>query len=207
MGWFYLPYYPVKGTFTSIEAVQHADKSVSIFSKNANWRMDNSKTAVLELLSMLDLAEGVVYISGLGLGLIALLVANKDTVTKVIVSEQSQEVIDFFNGQGFSTDKIKILHESWVDHKGVEPYDCVLLDHYDDLDVEQLRIDLKKFKANNSGKLQLDFFKWASVQSLKHLSPTQVDYYRYDVFKEDFDCSFIVSSLKQINARRTRSVA
>jgi hypothetical protein len=205
MDWFYLPYYPVKGAFDTIKVTQTENAEARIRDKNSSWDMANCKSNILELLSMVELAEGNVYISGLGLGLIALLTAEKESVNKVVVSEVNEEVINFFNGQGFDTSKITIVNESWENHKGIDAYDYVMLDHYDYLDTEKMALDFKQFKLNNSGALKLDFFKWTLNHKLSHLSLEQLKRYKNDVFKEDFDCGFVVDALKQIHARRTRN--
>jgi spermidine synthase len=205
MDWFYLPYYPVKGNFHSIKVIRNENKITTMSHVDGYWAMTNDKVSILELLSMIELAEGNVYVAGLGLGLITLLIAEKESVTKVTVSEANKEVIDFFNAQGFDTYKITIVNEDWVDHKGVESYDWVMLDYYDALGVEKIKMDFEKFKSNNSGALKLDFFNWHLEHKLEHLSLEQIKRYKHDVFKEDFDCGFIVDALKQIHARRTRN--
>lgn len=205
MDWFYLPYYPVKGTFNTIKVTQADSAEVSMFGKGSSWAMTNNKLNILELLSMVELAEGNVYVAGLGLGLITLLIAEKESVTKVTVSESNKEVIDFFLAQGFDLSKITVLNEDWVDHKGVENYDWVMLDYYDDLSVKKIKMDFEKFKSNNSGALKLAFFMWFVNQPLEHLTAEQTKRYKFDVFKEDFDCGFIIDVLKQIHARRTRN--
>jgi hypothetical protein len=205
MDWFYLPYYPVKGAFNTIEVTQADNAEVRMSDKDSSWDMANCKSNILELLSMVELAEGNVYVAGLGLGLIPLLIANKSNVNKVVVSEKNEEVIHFFNGQGFDTSKITIVNESWETHKGADAYDWVMLDHYDYLDIEKMALDFKQFKSNNSGALKIDFFKWPLNHKLSHISLEQLKRYKHDIGKEDFDCGFIIDALKQIHARRTRN--
>jgi hypothetical protein len=190
---------------SKIERPKSEKKLPRVIDKDFLWDMANRKSNILELLSMVELAEGNVYVAGLGLGLITLLIANKSNVNKVVVSEKNEEVIDFFNGQGFDTTKIAIFNEAWENHKGTDAYDYVMLDHYDDLDIEKIKIEFRKFKVNNSGALKIDFFKWHHNHKLAHLSVEQLKRYKHDVFAEDFDCGFIVDALKRIHARRTRT--
>lgn len=205
MDWFYLPYYPVNGTFNTIKVTRMDSGEVRMSDKDSSWDMANCKSNILELLSMVELADGNVYIAGLGLGLIPLLIAEKESVNKVVISEVNKEVIDFFNGQGFDTSKVTIINEPWENHKGVDAYDWVMLDYYDHLDTAKISSEFKKFKANNRGALKLDFFKWPLNHTLSHLSLEQLKRYTYDVYKEDFDCRFITDALKHIHARRTRT--
>lgn len=204
MNWFYLPYRPVRGVFNTITV----QKIATVCYMQANdadslWAMNNSKLNVLDMLSQIETASGNVYVAGLGLGLIPLLIAEKESVSKVTVSEINKEVIHFFNGQGFDTSKIEIINEPWETHKGVEPYDWVMLDHYDALDVEKIKLDFEKFKSNNNGTLKLDFYRWIENHPLEHLTAEQIKRYKFDAFEEEFDCSFLVDALKNIDKKRS----
>lgn len=213
MDWFYLPYKPVKGDYLKIQAVMtpsgicRLTPLPDLEEYSVYWSMENLKQSVLELLSQVERAQGNVFISGLGLGIATLLIANKESVNQVVVSEIDLEVIHFFKGQGFDTSKITIVNESWEQHKGSIAYDWVMLDHYDFApDTQKLKSEYEYFKSNNSGGMNLDFYLWWSFeQSLMDTTPEMKQRYSVDVWGEDFDCGFIIDALKQIHARRTRN--
>ena len=58
----------------------------------------------------IKLARGKVAIVGLGLGYVAREIATKDDVSEVIVYEISNEIIEMYNNNFESNDKIKIIH-------------------------------------------------------------------------------------------------
>lgn len=115
--------------------------------------MRNSKHAILELIDQYNLAYGDVLIGGLGMGIVALMVASKPEVTSVTVVEFNKDIIELFNNQKFNTNKITIVNENLYNHSG--KYDCALMDYYNIEDMDN------NFIMNESSKLRkIDAQHW-----------------------------------------------
>jgi hypothetical protein len=223
--WFYLPYRPVIKKWERIKVYTAKDGTHAARMEPLNtpkWGMSNDLLDVMSLLCQIELSQGRVFVAGLGLGLTTLLVANKPEVSEVVVSEVEQETIDFFMGQGFNLDKIKILNESWETHISEKPYDWVLLDHYDGHDaIPAIPKQLNKFFNNNNCTPQVLFYLWeqfykssysdtpfeeyCSQFKLPSFTPAQKQRYLIDKVEGSINIPEIVDALKQIHARRTRS--
>ena len=92
-----------------------------------------SNREIKELYSSYDLAYGDVLISGLGFGILPLWVASKPEVTSVKVIEYSQGVIDLFLQSNTLPKNMTIESGNISTYKSDNKYDCILLDHFQDL--------------------------------------------------------------------------
>jgi hypothetical protein len=115
-------------------------------------RDTKSSKEIKELYSSYDLAYGDVLISGLGFGILSLWVASKPEVKSVKVIEYSQGVIDLFLQSNTLPKNITIELGDISTYESNEKYDCILLDHFQDLQPENewhLRLeDLKQISKN-----------------------------------------------------------
>lgn len=124
--------------------------------------MKNNKFSIIELQSQIDDAYGNVLVSGLGLGIVALLVADKASVDSVTVIENDARVIKLFESQGFDTNKITITQEDIYKHVGT--YDVALFDHYNT--TETLSEDLPRYCEMLSGNIDAtiyNFYLWEKL--------------------------------------------
>jgi hypothetical protein len=132
--WFHLPY--TTGTVDGV-SIRKFNGGYGLFAAAAGatgkWPDDlwmcTDWQAVAELLSQVELATGRVLVTGLGLGLVALLVANKPEVTSVTVVENNDSVIKLFLMQGFDLTKINIVQQDVLSYTD-DTFDSILLDHY-----------------------------------------------------------------------------
>jgi hypothetical protein len=117
-----LLYKPV--CFNDMEVVINPENVATLY----NW-MSNTWGDILALLSQYDCASGKILIGGLGLGVIPLLISQKQTVSEVVVYEINQDVINCFNAQGFESIKMTIRHGNFYDAVN-EGFDWVMPDYY-----------------------------------------------------------------------------
>ena len=96
-------------------------------------RDTKSDREIKELYSSYDLAYGDVLISGLGFGILPLWVAYKPEVKSVKVIEFSQGVIDLFLRFNKLPENMTIELGDISTLKSNNRYDCILLDHFQDL--------------------------------------------------------------------------
>jgi hypothetical protein len=104
----------------------------------------NSNIEIKELYSSYDLSYGDVLISGLGFGILPLWVASKTEVKSVKVIEYSQGVINLFLQSNKIPKNMTIELGDISTYKSNNKYDCILLDHFQDLQPENewhLRIE------------------------------------------------------------------
>ena len=126
--WFSLPY--VTGNFGNV-GIEKVGDDYELVPQNIPCRTVWVGTAwpyIAELLSQVELAHGRVLCTGLGLGLVPLLIAEADNVDHVWVVENDPDVISAFFVQGFDLSKITILECDADEVQGV--FDFIALDHY-----------------------------------------------------------------------------
>ena len=131
-GWYNLPY--KQGISNDIYLIEkfeifHLCKKASTMNVEDTIWMTTEWICVSELLSQIELARGKVLCTGLGLGIVPLLVANKPEVSEVHVLEYDRNVLNLFNIQGFDTSKLKIIQADAMSYSD-GPFDSILLDHY-----------------------------------------------------------------------------
>jgi hypothetical protein len=165
-------YYNTSGSWNFVEykdisidgaVISTEDGITSLIVEDKIW-MKNNKFSILELQSQVDDAYGNVLIGGLGLGIVALLVASKDNVSSVTVIEKDARVIKLFESQGFNTSKIKIISEDLYKHVG--EYNVALFDHYNRSDEISTNIDNDYLIFKNNIKADIyNFYLWYELTS------------------------------------------
>ena len=97
-------------------------------------------------------AHGDVATAGLGMGYFALKCAAKDSVTKVTVYEQSEDVIKYFNDhfsdrEGF--EKIEIVHGDARETLRERAHGFLYVDTYADMTNEEIAPDIELYASEN----------------------------------------------------------
>jgi hypothetical protein len=138
--WFHLPF--ITGSSGSCRIEEYQD-GYALISKKTNW-IDNvwfctSWPAVADLLSQYEYATGRVLCTGLGLGILPLLVQSKAEVSEVVVLENDPAVLELFYMQKFSIPKLKIIKCDAESYTDSEPFSVILPDHYNELPKDELR--------------------------------------------------------------------
>lgn len=99
-------------------------------------------------------ANGNVLIAGLGLGLIIHNIINKPEVTKILVVEKYQDVVDLVKPK-FENEKLTVVCEDIFNFNTSEKFDTIYFDIWPDINTDNLE-DIKKlhnkfkFKLNRS---------------------------------------------------------
>jgi hypothetical protein len=83
------------------------------------------------LYSQYDLAHGNVLLTGLGFGILAVALAQKENVSSVTVLELNSDVTKAFLENNSQNDKIKIIQGDATSYTTDLKYDCLLPDHYE----------------------------------------------------------------------------
>jgi hypothetical protein len=83
------------------------------------------------LYSQFELAYGDVLITGLGFGILAKALAQKESVKSVTVLELNKEVIYAFLGSNEPDPKITLIEADASTFESETKYDCLLPDHYE----------------------------------------------------------------------------
>jgi len=82
-------------------------------------------------------AQGKVLIGGLGLGMVLKCLLDKNDVTKVVVVEQSPDVIKLVASSYTNDPRVEIVNESIFEYKHNEHFDCAWFDIWDDISGEE----------------------------------------------------------------------
>jgi hypothetical protein len=83
------------------------------------------------IYSQYDLAHGDVLLTGLGFGLLAVAISQKENVSSVTVLELNSDVIDAFLKSNQLNNKITIISGDARTYTTDLKYDCLLPDHYE----------------------------------------------------------------------------
>jgi hypothetical protein len=137
--WFHLPFITGSSGTCSIEEYQGG---YALISKKTNW-IDNvwfctSWPSIADLLSQYEYATGRVLCTGLGLGILPLLVQSKAEVSEVVVLENDPAVLELFYMQKFSIPKLKIIECDAESYTDSESFSTILPDHYNELPKDEL---------------------------------------------------------------------
>lgn len=130
-----LQYFPISIGNYKLKFNKYSNEFV-LFEKNHSWMGYNQNTnwQSSEFYIELDRAHGICVTTGLGLGIIQTHLCLKESVTKVIVYEKSNDVIEIFHRivkfNNFNISKIEIKNENANDMKD-EICDCLFPDHFD----------------------------------------------------------------------------
>lgn len=163
--WYHLPY--IKATTDTCRIDSYND-GYALFSLSTTWS-DNvwfctGWKTIVDLLSQYDYAAGRVLCTGLGLGIIPLLIQTKQEVNQIVVVEKDPNVIELFKLQKFKTDKITIVQSDALEYKDETPFDVILPDHYNELEGDEiltLKLAIDKIRENtNSPNATVVPFRW-----------------------------------------------
>jgi hypothetical protein len=133
-------------------------ESYTLMTGEKTW-MNTNRVEILELMSQVDDAYGNVLVAGLGMGVVALLCAQKESVSSVTVLESDQNIIDLFDLQLFDKAKITVLKEDVYKHSG--KYEVALLDHYN----HSLTMDLEGMHTRVKAKIKADVYNYYAWQN------------------------------------------
>jgi hypothetical protein len=124
----------------------------------------------------LHAAQGLVLIGGLGMGVLAWNVAQKESVREVIVVERDPSIIDLTHStmveQGWSSKKITILNDDLFKFRSSLQFDVALLDIWPSVGDERLRGDLQRVAKSIRAKeyaawgLEFDFVSWLAESKI-----------------------------------------
>ena len=116
-----------------------------------------------ELYSSYDQAYGDVVLSGLGFGLLALWVANKEEVTSVRVYEKHLDIISLFIMNNGSHPKIILINEDI--NTVATKCDCLFLDHYEFEETEHRLANMEQIASKIEHTV---FWAWALERDLAY---------------------------------------
>lgn len=223
--WYHLPYKLGNANGVSIRkfnsgfglfaaAAGHSGRWIDDLWMCTDWQ------AIAELLCQIELAKGRVLVTGLGLGLVALLVANKPEVSEVIVLENDKNVLSLFYTQGFDLSKIKIIEADAMTYTD-DRFDTILLDHYNYIGEEPIlgvkhASEVIRKNTNSMDSITIPYrwtefvreygsssLRWGEALGMPELTVQQEVRYS-DAFNKATDAiPYLAKSLKEINDRRT----
>lgn len=99
--------------------------------------MSNTPAEVNDHYKFIQKAQGKVLIGGLGLGMVLKCLLDKNDVTKVVVVEQSPDVIKLVASSYTNDPRVEIVNESIFEYKPNEHFDCAWFDIWDDISGEE----------------------------------------------------------------------
>ena len=147
-----ITYFPLKVGDTELKKITNG---FSLHDSNQSWmgyNLENNWQAC-EFFIELELAYGKCVTSGLGLGIIQTLLAEKDNVTEVIVYEKNPDVIDMFRiltkKSNIDTSKIVIINEDANTIKNIT-CDCLFLDHFEHEPFSEIAETVKRIASQNT---------------------------------------------------------
>ncbi len=136
----------------------HANRYYNLTVNNIGWMGYDSLTGwqSSEFIIELSHAAGICITTGLGLGIIQSLLLVNPNVSKVIVYEKNQDVINLFlktvEYNNFDISNLEIRNEEANHIEGTNS-DCVFLDHYEHESTEKIISSVKKISENNNTAL------------------------------------------------------
>lgn len=95
--------------------------------------MSNTPAEVNDHYKFIQKAQGKVLIGGLGLGMVLKCLLDKKDVMKVVVVEQSPDVIKLVASSYTNDPRVEIVNESIFEYKPNEHFDCAWFDIWDDI--------------------------------------------------------------------------
>ena len=122
---------------------------------------------------IIDMANGDVFIAGLGIGLIVLPIQDKDNVKSITILEKYLEVIELVGKQLPLNEKVKIIHGDVFEYellKGTK-FDTIYFDiwNYINLDVYEemklLKKKYRKYKRQSRENPNVHMSCWAEYQA------------------------------------------
>ena len=123
----------VPGVYGDVEITKNdAEGTYTLYHNQVRWMVTdlNFKEPADLFYSQYDLAYGNVLLTGLGFGIMATALAQKEEVSSVTVLEISADVIDAFVKNNPNNPKINIILANASEYETDVTYDCLLPDHY-----------------------------------------------------------------------------
>ena len=144
-----LPVINIKKTKNGDFSIRKSKNSILLLEDHEVWMGINThnNNTIKQMYSSYDLAYGNVLLTGLGFGILALWLDNKDSVKNVTVIEKSKEVIDMFLDANPNAN-IKIINQDANLYVSNDRYDCLIMDHFE-LETNMQIIDKVKKVSNN----------------------------------------------------------
>lgn len=99
--------------------------------------MSNTPAEINDHLEFIRKASGKVLVGGLGLGMVIKYLLEKESITKVTVIEQSQDVIKLVACAYTNDPRVEIVNANIFEYKPSELYDCAWFDIWDDISGEE----------------------------------------------------------------------
>lgn len=137
----------------NIEIIFDSKNNVYTLYENKNkwmiFSISKEYDSVKEFYSQYDQAYGDVLITGLGFGIVATWLLQKEAVKSVTVIEISKEIIELFKQNNPEIyDKLIIINENASEYISNKKYDCLFLDHYEDQDFNWRIKDMNNVMKN-----------------------------------------------------------
>lgn len=105
--------------------------------RNGYIIMSNTPAEINDHLKFIRKASGKVLVGGLGLGMVIKYLLEKESVTKITVIEQSQDVIKLV-GHAYANDsRVEIVNANIFEYKPSDQYDCAWFDIWDNISGEE----------------------------------------------------------------------
>jgi len=155
-------YFPLKVGNTELKKIRNTFSLHDINQKWMGYNLENKENKendwqahwqAREFFIELELAYGKCVTSGLGLGVIQTLLAEKDNVTEVIVYEKNPDVIEMFKilaeKSNIDTSKIVIINEDANNIKNIT-CDCLFLDHFEYEPFSEIEETVKRIASQNT---------------------------------------------------------
>jgi hypothetical protein len=159
---------PVK--ISDIEIIFNKNnKSYTLYQNNNKWMIFSTSKeydSVKEFYPQYDMAHGNVLITGLGFGIVASWLLQKETVKSVTVIELSKEIIGIFKKNNPEIyNKLIIINDDASKYITDKKYDCLFLDHYEDQDFEWRINDMNLVMKNIPHDI---FWSWSIEEIYTH---------------------------------------
>lgn len=124
------------------------------------------------LYSQYDLAYGDVLLTGLGFGIIAIALSEKQNVRSVTIIEKEKDIINAFLQNNKINNKITIIQGDATTYQTDRHYDCLLPDHYELQPVDWKIKDMNEISKRISHDV---FWPW-SIESIffRTVYPTKI---------------------------------
>jgi len=134
--------------------------------------MSDTPSEIADMESLAYRATGNVLIAGLGLGILAKMVAEKPAVISVTIIEIAQEIVDMVSP--YLPEKVRCIcadFREWWKEADLSGYDAVILDIWGDISTDDLGDMIRLWTAlDQRHKEQTDGSKWlASIWGLETL--------------------------------------
>lgn len=134
-----------------------------LYNQGIQWMALNkfNHEEIKEFYSSYDIGYGDVLISGLGFGILALWLCEKESVKSVTVLEISKDVITLFKTANPMHKKLTIINQDASKFISDKKYDCLLLDHYEKQNFDWRLKNMKEISKNIKHE---KFWAWSLEQ-------------------------------------------